>query len=212
MSSKGKPLITKARLETVWTRLADRFSTEVADTSMIIISPEYAGYFYEAPAYRTLQCLPVPRTRDSDSQSTNSCRRGRHIHVPCGAGGVVRPGPSSTDHRLPPGPAMRFKSSRSLISIRRCAIKTNNRENDITLLKCPKDEWIAPVGIDNPQPLKFRCKASTAEATKLWNGTKFWTICHNLRFVNRLELWKGLVRTSIHVCSQKPGEDFIIES
>ena len=101
---------------------------------------------------------------------------------------------------------------RSLISIASCAIKTNNRENDITLLKCPKDEWIAPVGIDNPQRLKFRCKASTAEATKLWNGTKFWTICHNLRFVNRLELWKGLVRTSIHVCSQKPGEDFIIES
>ena len=101
LSSKGKPLITKARLETVWTRLADRFSTEVADTSMIIISPEYAGYFYEAPAYRTLQCLPVPRTRDSDSQSTNSCRRGRHIHVPCCAGGVVRPGPyrSSTPAR-----------------------------------------------------------------------------------------------------------------
>ena len=101
---------------------------------------------------------------------------------------------------------------RSLVSIARCAIKTNNRENDITLLKCPKDEWIAPFAIDNPQPLKFRCKASTAEATKLWNGTKFWIICHNLRFVNRLELWKGLVRTSIHVCSQKPGEDFIIES
>ena len=98
---------------------------------------------------------------------------------------------------------------RSLISIRSCAIKTNNRENDITLLKWPKDSWIASVGIDNPQRLKFRFKASTAEATKLWNGTKFWTICHNLRFVNRLELWKGLIRTSIHVCSQK---DFIIES
>ena len=47
LSSKGKPLITKARLETVWTRLADRLSTVVADTSMITISPEYAGHFYD---------------------------------------------------------------------------------------------------------------------------------------------------------------------
>ena len=48
-SSTGKPLITKARLETVWTpgRLADRLSTVVADTSMITISPEYAGHFYD---------------------------------------------------------------------------------------------------------------------------------------------------------------------
>lgn len=47
LSSKGKPLITKARLETVWTRLADRLSTVVADTSMITITPEYAGHFYD---------------------------------------------------------------------------------------------------------------------------------------------------------------------
>jgi len=47
LSSKGKPLITKARLETVWTRLADRLATVVADTSMITISPEYAGHFYD---------------------------------------------------------------------------------------------------------------------------------------------------------------------
>ena len=40
LSSKGKPLITKARLETVWTRLADRLSTVVSDMSMITISPE----------------------------------------------------------------------------------------------------------------------------------------------------------------------------
>ena len=45
LSSKGKPLITKARLETVWTRLADRLATVVADTSMITISPEYAGHY-----------------------------------------------------------------------------------------------------------------------------------------------------------------------
>ena len=47
LNSKGKPLITKARLETVWTSLADRLSTVVADTSMITISPEYAGHFYD---------------------------------------------------------------------------------------------------------------------------------------------------------------------
>ena len=41
------PLVTKARLETVWTRLANRLSTVVADTSMITISPEYAGHFYD---------------------------------------------------------------------------------------------------------------------------------------------------------------------
>jgi len=47
LSSKGKPLITKARLETVWTRLADRLATVVADTSMVTITPEYAGHFYD---------------------------------------------------------------------------------------------------------------------------------------------------------------------
>jgi hypothetical protein len=47
LSSKGKPLVTKARLEIVWTGLADRLSTVVADTSMITLSPEYAGHFYD---------------------------------------------------------------------------------------------------------------------------------------------------------------------
>ena len=49
LSSKGKPLITKAGLKTVWTRLADRLSTVVADTLMITISPawEYTGHFYD---------------------------------------------------------------------------------------------------------------------------------------------------------------------
>ena len=47
LNSKGKLLITKARLETVWTRLADCLSTVVADNSMITISPEYAGHFYD---------------------------------------------------------------------------------------------------------------------------------------------------------------------
>ena len=47
LSSKGKPLITKARLETVCTLLADRLSPVVTNTSMITITPEYAGHFYD---------------------------------------------------------------------------------------------------------------------------------------------------------------------
>ena len=35
LNSKGQPLVTTARLEAVWKRLADRLSTVVADTSMI---------------------------------------------------------------------------------------------------------------------------------------------------------------------------------
>lgn len=45
LSSNGKLLVTKARLERVWTRLADRLAIVVADTSMITILPEYAGHF-----------------------------------------------------------------------------------------------------------------------------------------------------------------------
>ena len=45
--SKGKPLVTTARLEAVWKRLSDRFATVVADTSMITLSPEYAAHFHD---------------------------------------------------------------------------------------------------------------------------------------------------------------------
>ena len=47
VNSKGKPLLTTARLEAVWNRLADRFATVVADTSMITLSPEYAAHFHD---------------------------------------------------------------------------------------------------------------------------------------------------------------------
>ena len=47
VNAKGKPLITKARLKAVWTRLANRLATVVADTSMVTISPQYATHFYE---------------------------------------------------------------------------------------------------------------------------------------------------------------------
>ena len=47
VNSKGKPLLTNARLEAVWKRLADRFATVVADTSMITLSPEYAAHFHD---------------------------------------------------------------------------------------------------------------------------------------------------------------------
>ena len=47
VTSKGKPLLTKARLEAVWTRLANRLATVVADTSMMTISPQYATHFHD---------------------------------------------------------------------------------------------------------------------------------------------------------------------
>ncbi len=46
-SNKGKPLVTNARLEAVWKRLADSFATVVANISMIVLSPEYAAQFYD---------------------------------------------------------------------------------------------------------------------------------------------------------------------
>ncbi len=47
VNTKGKPLVTVARLEAVWKRLADRFATVVADTSMITLSPKYAAHFHD---------------------------------------------------------------------------------------------------------------------------------------------------------------------
>ena len=47
VNTKGMPLVTVARLEAVWKRLADRFATVVADTSMITLSPEYAAHFHD---------------------------------------------------------------------------------------------------------------------------------------------------------------------
>ena len=47
VNSKGKPLVTNARLEAVWKRLSDRFATVVADTSMITLSTAYASHFHD---------------------------------------------------------------------------------------------------------------------------------------------------------------------
>ncbi len=47
VNTKGKPLLTVARLKAVWKRLADSFATVVADTSMITLSPEYAAHFHD---------------------------------------------------------------------------------------------------------------------------------------------------------------------
>ena len=49
VNSKGKPepLVTNARLEAVWKRLADRLSAVVADTSMITMSTAYASHFHD---------------------------------------------------------------------------------------------------------------------------------------------------------------------
>ena len=47
INSKGKPLLTTARLGAVWKRLSDRFKTVVADTSMITLSNEYSTHFHD---------------------------------------------------------------------------------------------------------------------------------------------------------------------
>ena len=47
INSKGKPLVTTARIEAVWKRLAGRLETVVADTSMITLSTEYAANFHD---------------------------------------------------------------------------------------------------------------------------------------------------------------------
>ncbi len=47
VNTKGKPLLTVARLGAVWKRLADHFATIVAYTSMITLSPEYAAHFHD---------------------------------------------------------------------------------------------------------------------------------------------------------------------
>ena len=46
INSKGKLLLTTARLRAVWKRLSDRFKTVVADTSMITLSNEYSTHFH----------------------------------------------------------------------------------------------------------------------------------------------------------------------
>ena len=47
LNSKGKPLVSTARLEAVWKRLSDRFASVVADTSMITLSTAYATHFHD---------------------------------------------------------------------------------------------------------------------------------------------------------------------
>ena len=46
VNSRGKPLVTTARLEAVWKRLSDRFASVVADTSMITLTTAYAAHFH----------------------------------------------------------------------------------------------------------------------------------------------------------------------
>jgi hypothetical protein len=47
INSKGKPLVTTARIEAVWKRLADRLATVVVDTSMITMPTAYASHFHD---------------------------------------------------------------------------------------------------------------------------------------------------------------------
>jgi hypothetical protein len=46
INSKGKTLVTSARLGAVWKRLSELFKTVVADTSMITLSNEYSVHFH----------------------------------------------------------------------------------------------------------------------------------------------------------------------
>ncbi len=46
INSKGKALVTAARLGAVWKRLSEHFKTVVADTSMITLSNEYSIHFH----------------------------------------------------------------------------------------------------------------------------------------------------------------------
>jgi hypothetical protein len=47
INSKGKPLVTTARLNAVWKRLSDWFAMVVADTYMLTMSTEYAAHFHD---------------------------------------------------------------------------------------------------------------------------------------------------------------------
>ena len=47
VNSKGKPLVTTARIEAVWKRLSALFTSVVADTSMITMSTAYAAHFHD---------------------------------------------------------------------------------------------------------------------------------------------------------------------
>ena len=47
INSKGKALVTAARLGAVWKRLSERFKTVVADTSMITLSTDYSIHFHD---------------------------------------------------------------------------------------------------------------------------------------------------------------------
>ena len=47
VDAKGKPLIKNACLKAVWSRLANRMATVMADTSMVTISPQYATHLFD---------------------------------------------------------------------------------------------------------------------------------------------------------------------
>ena len=47
INRQGKPLVTTARIEAVWKRLADRLATVVVDTSMITMSTAFASHFHD---------------------------------------------------------------------------------------------------------------------------------------------------------------------
>jgi hypothetical protein len=47
VNSKGKQLVTNARLEAVWKRLSDRFANVVADPSMISLCTAFSAHCHD---------------------------------------------------------------------------------------------------------------------------------------------------------------------
>ena len=69
LNSKGKQLVTTARLEAVWKRLSDRLATVVADTSMITMSTAYATHFH---ASFTLMARKTPTSGGKPVQTVQT--------------------------------------------------------------------------------------------------------------------------------------------
>ena len=47
LDADGNEILSRASMEAIWQRLADRLQTVVADTSMLTLTPEYAAHFHD---------------------------------------------------------------------------------------------------------------------------------------------------------------------
>ena len=72
VNSKGKPLVTNARLQAVWKRLADCLSTVVADTSMITLSTAYTSHFQYKYVYTYIYLYITLYSYDNNVHTTDA--------------------------------------------------------------------------------------------------------------------------------------------